>query len=492
MLDGAAEADAGRRPAAGADPAAPARDAHGAGGPAGPRGADRGAARRRRSALRRALHRGGRRVRADPGAAGQRGPGDGAPPPHQPGEAAPGPRDAAGARHPAQPLPAFLARRSTGSRWRRRTGRTSRWAATTTTSSRWTGGRVALAIADVSGKGTPASILMASVHASLRALAGTSTLPVLMTRLNRFLYDNTEANRYVTLFYGELDATPAAVRVRQRRARPAVLVVRAGGAVDRLESGGPVLGLLDEVGFECGEVLLAPGDVLAMVTDGATEALSPGRRGVRRRARRGRALDVPPRARGARAQPSPHDRRGVDGRHGMHRRPDRVAPEGAYDPEPAQHAHRPGGALRPRAAARGPHVRLRPHRLRPRAHRELPVAGGHGPPSPHPEVQGLAGEGGHEHHRRRRPHHHPRRGGRLRPALVHRRAHPLVRGGPGHGAHGAARGGSRGRPSTSRRWSTSSAACRSAGTPTPPRGASTSGSPRSRSTAGSRASTCPG
>jgi sigma-B regulation protein RsbU (phosphoserine phosphatase) len=45
--------------------------------------------------------------------------------------------------------------------------------------------------------------------------------------------------------------------------------------VDRLESGGPVLGLLDEVAFECGEVVLAPGDVLAMVTDGATEALSP-------------------------------------------------------------------------------------------------------------------------------------------------------------------------------------------------------------------------
>jgi sigma-B regulation protein RsbU (phosphoserine phosphatase) len=51
--------------------------------------------------------------------------------------------------------------------------------------------------------------------------------------------------------------------------------VRAGGGADRLEEGGPVLGLLDEVAFECGEVDLASGDVLAMVTDGATEALSP-------------------------------------------------------------------------------------------------------------------------------------------------------------------------------------------------------------------------
>ena len=45
-----------------------------------------------------------------------------------------------------------------------------------------------------------------------------------------------------------------------------------------------MLGLLDEVSFEVGEVALEPGDLLAVVTDGATEALSPGGRGVRRRA----------------------------------------------------------------------------------------------------------------------------------------------------------------------------------------------------------------
>jgi phosphoserine phosphatase RsbU/P len=136
------------------------------------------------------------------------------------------------------------------------------------------GGRVALAIADVSGKGTPASILMASVHASLRALAGTSTLPVLMRRLNRFLYDNTEANRFVTLFYGELD--PHRRRFEYVNAgHVPPFHMGAGGAVGRLRSGGPVLGLLDEAAYECGEVVLASGDVLAMVTDGATEALSP-------------------------------------------------------------------------------------------------------------------------------------------------------------------------------------------------------------------------
>ena len=46
---------------------------------------------------------------------------------------------------------------------------------------------------------------MASVHAWLRALAGTATPVVLMQQLNRFLCESTEAQRYVTLFYAELD-----------------------------------------------------------------------------------------------------------------------------------------------------------------------------------------------------------------------------------------------------------------------------------------------
>ena len=136
------------------------------------------------------------------------------------------------------------------------------------------GGRVALAIADVSGKGTPASILMASVHASLRALAGTAAPEVLMARLNRFLFENTEANRYVTLIYAELD--PARRRLDYVNAGhvPPFWIRGAGGAA-RLEAGGPVLGLLEHATFERGEAAIAPGDLVAMVTDGATEALSP-------------------------------------------------------------------------------------------------------------------------------------------------------------------------------------------------------------------------
>jgi sigma-B regulation protein RsbU (phosphoserine phosphatase) len=136
-------------------------------------------------------------------------------------------------------------------------------------------GRWALAIADVSGKGAPASILMASVHASLRALAGSASPDELVARLNRFLLESTQENRYVTLFYAELDA------VRRR-----LDYVNAGHVppfwlggrrpAERLGTGGPVLGLLADARYEVGAIELEPGEVVAMVTDGATEALSPG------------------------------------------------------------------------------------------------------------------------------------------------------------------------------------------------------------------------
>jgi sigma-B regulation protein RsbU (phosphoserine phosphatase) len=136
------------------------------------------------------------------------------------------------------------------------------------------GGRLALTVADVSGKGAPASILMASVHASLRALAGTAPPHVLLERVNRFLHESTQANKYVTLVYAELD--PSARRLSYVNAgHVPPFLLRSDGRCERLTCGGTVLGLLEDVRFEVDEVDLYPGDVVAMVTDGATEALSP-------------------------------------------------------------------------------------------------------------------------------------------------------------------------------------------------------------------------
>ncbi len=136
------------------------------------------------------------------------------------------------------------------------------------------GGRLAMVVADVSGKGTPASIMMASVHASLEAMAGSGPPAQLLRRLNRFLFERTQTSRYVTVFYGELDPSRRSlVYVNAGHVPPYLL--RADGREERLRIGGPVAGLLEDAAFEAGEVTLAPGDLLAAVTDGVTEAMTP-------------------------------------------------------------------------------------------------------------------------------------------------------------------------------------------------------------------------
>jgi len=135
-------------------------------------------------------------------------------------------------------------------------------------------GRLALVVADVAGKGTPASLLMASVHASVQLLAGTTKPSLLAARLNGFLAARAPASRFVTLFYAELDPRTRRLAYVNAGHVPPYRVAR-GGAVSRLISGGPALGLLAEATYEVGEVTLAPGDVLAVVTDGVTEAMAP-------------------------------------------------------------------------------------------------------------------------------------------------------------------------------------------------------------------------
>jgi serine phosphatase RsbU (regulator of sigma subunit) len=116
---------------------------------------------------------------------------------------------------------------------------------------------------------------MAGVHAWLRAVAGTAAPSVLMQRLNRFMLESTEAHRYVTLFYGELDPEQRRmVYVNGGHVPPFVL--RSGGSRERLLEGGPALGLIEGARYDMGQVRLDAGDVLALVTDGVTESTSAG------------------------------------------------------------------------------------------------------------------------------------------------------------------------------------------------------------------------
>ena len=96
-----------------------------------------------------------------------------------------------------------------------------------------------------------------------------------MKRLNRFLFQNTQPNRYVTLFYCELDPVSRRLAYVNAGHVPPFVLAGDGRARARLTEGGPVLGLLEEADFEAGRLDIQDGDVVAILSDGATEGLSP-------------------------------------------------------------------------------------------------------------------------------------------------------------------------------------------------------------------------
>jgi sigma-B regulation protein RsbU (phosphoserine phosphatase) len=136
------------------------------------------------------------------------------------------------------------------------------------------GGRFAAVVADVSGKGLPAALIMPAVKIALRALAARNvSTPDLLAELNRVFLDNLPVQSYFTLLYAVFD--PAASRVVYANAgHPPALHLEAGRAEARwLMSGGPAVGLLhQDVSFETVEATFSPGDVFVLYTDGITEA----------------------------------------------------------------------------------------------------------------------------------------------------------------------------------------------------------------------------
>lgn len=130
-----------------------------------------------------------------------------------------------------------------------------------------------ISIGDVSGKGIPAALLMASLQSALRgqAMSMPPDLGVMMGTLNRLIYDSSPSNRYATLFYGQFDpATRMLTYVNGGHNPP--MVVR-GESILRLEDGGPVVGLFRPARFSQGSVRIEPGDVLVGFTDGVSEAM---------------------------------------------------------------------------------------------------------------------------------------------------------------------------------------------------------------------------
>jgi phosphoserine phosphatase RsbU/P len=135
-------------------------------------------------------------------------------------------------------------------------------------------GRVGLAIGDVSGKGISAALLMASLRASLRGvtLDNPRDFAMLMHKVNRLVYEASASNRYATFFFAAFD--PKTRRLECVNAGHNPPVVLRNGEVIRLEADGPVVGLLPFAPYTEQEMMLEPGDLLILYTDGISEAMT--------------------------------------------------------------------------------------------------------------------------------------------------------------------------------------------------------------------------
>jgi len=136
-------------------------------------------------------------------------------------------------------------------------------------------GRLVIALGDVSGKGTAAALLMSSLHAAVHAQSGShDTLVETISAVNKYLADNIPANRFVTLFYAELDPESGALSFLNAGHNPP-LIVHSAGTVEQLASGGLPLGIKRDADYREGRTQLQQGDVLVIYSDGVTEAVSP-------------------------------------------------------------------------------------------------------------------------------------------------------------------------------------------------------------------------
>jgi serine phosphatase RsbU (regulator of sigma subunit) len=136
-------------------------------------------------------------------------------------------------------------------------------------------GQLVTAVGDVAGKGSPASLLMALLLAMMRTLTDERLdASELISRLNVQVCRQSPGNRFITLFYSVLDLTTGELTYVNAGHTPPLLF-RANGAVERLQDGGVALGMFDRSRFQAGRVMLQADDLLAIYSDGITEAENP-------------------------------------------------------------------------------------------------------------------------------------------------------------------------------------------------------------------------
>jgi serine phosphatase RsbU (regulator of sigma subunit) len=137
-------------------------------------------------------------------------------------------------------------------------------------------GRLGIVIGDVTDKGVPAALVMATTHTMLRAVAQVQVSPgEVLARVNELLYAEIPPKMFVTCFYAILD--PGSGRVIYANAGHDLPYRRLNGSVSEIWAAGMPLGMMPDMQYDEHEVTLAPGESLLFYTDGLVEAHNPRR-----------------------------------------------------------------------------------------------------------------------------------------------------------------------------------------------------------------------
>ena len=159
--------------------------------------------------------------------------------------------------------------------------------------------KLTLAVGDISGKGISAALLMATIHSAVRAYtlettpavstpvavgatAGSALMTAssargldvspagLLSLLNHQLYESTPSEKYATLFLGVYDGINRTISYSNGGHLPPIIIGQ-DGSIRRLEAGGMVVGLFDNLSFDEGSAQMKPGDIFLAYSDGVTE-----------------------------------------------------------------------------------------------------------------------------------------------------------------------------------------------------------------------------
>ena len=131
-----------------------------------------------------------------------------------------------------------------------------------------------VAVGDVSGKGTGAALLMSSLHAAVRAQSQTrASISEVMGEINQYIFENSPSNKFLTLFYGDVDPETGTLQY-SNGGHNAPIFVRASGQVERLDKGGLPIGMMQGSVYQEDSVVFEPGDVLVIYSDGITESIN--------------------------------------------------------------------------------------------------------------------------------------------------------------------------------------------------------------------------